>query len=158
MHLKGQPIEPPKPELIVIPRASGDIILYASPIMSFEEFKAGVPQPKPPTITKRGEQPQDDFDDTDYKKAMKDFADVKFSWTLFKSLTLGTPDLVFDTIKSDDANTWNNFESEMLKTFTQGELNQIVTKVMEANGLNQSRMQEARDRFLNPDQAVTAKP
>ncbi len=158
MKHKGQSILPPSPELIVIPRVGAtDIILYASAVLSFEEFKAGNPEPKPPTITRRGEQPQPDLDDADYKKEMRRWGELKYNWTCFKSLRLANPDLEFETIKDDDANTWGNFEEEMLKSFTQGELNHIVGKIMEANGLSQVRLKEARDRFLNPAPGAPSK-
>lgn len=157
MKLKDQNIIPPKAELIVIPRASGDIILYAAPVMDFSEFKTAVPEPKPPIITKRGESPEIDLTDEDYKKAMKNYGELKFNWTNFKSLTMGTPELTFDQVLLDNSNTWNLFEKEMLETFTQGEVNYIVNKVMEANGLSQKRLQEARDRFLNPAPVAVVK-
>ncbi len=88
---------------------------------------------------------------------MDTWATRKFNWTNYKSLTLGTPELEFESIRADDANTWDNFESEMLKCFTQGELNHIVAKIMEANGLSPKRRQEARDRFLNPAPGAPSK-
>ena len=48
MRIKGKEINEPNVELIILPRPSGeDIIFHAGCITSYDEFDALVPKPKP---------------------------------------------------------------------------------------------------------------
>jgi hypothetical protein len=147
MKSKNRTIEPPKPVAIVIPRAEGDIILHAAAIMDFTEFETGCPVPKPPTITLLGKEPEPDLEDKDFKKQLEVYSKAKMGWTCFKSLSLANPDIEFEIVKADDANTWPLFNDEMGKSFTEGELGLIIQTVLRANGMSRSYLEEARDRF-----------
>ena len=67
MKIKGKKVSARNFEPVVLPRQNWeDIVFMAGSVLDYAEFDAICPQPTPPTIRRRGEEPGPDFDDKDY--------------------------------------------------------------------------------------------
>lgn len=147
MKIAGQVIEGPKTEVIVIPRESGDIVFKAQPVLDFEPFEKINPTPNPPETMFPGGRKVQNLEDPNYKKELDNWAQQKTDWMVLKSLE-ATEGLEWETVDMAKPDTWENFKTELAKTFTPGEQSKIIEIVLIACGLNQSKIDEATKRFL----------
>lgn len=151
MKIKGRTIAGPNVELIVIPRGDREsVVLKAKAVVDYDAFDALVPVPVPPMITHRGEKVAvPNFEDPDYRKASRERFTKRANWIMLESLS-ATEGLEWDTIRMNEPSTWTNIDSE-LKTagFSKAEVNMISNAVSVANGLDDEKIKEARDRFLS---------
>jgi|SRR5215831_747031 len=148
MKIHGKTIKGPNIEIIVIPRSTGDIIFKAQAVLSFDDFTRLCPVPKPPMMYKRGEGKVPDTNDKIYKAAIDGYADKRIDWLVITSLA-ATEGLEWDQVKLDDPSTWHLFKKELQDSgFGQYEINRIINGCMIANCLDESKVQQARERFL----------
>lgn len=154
MKLAGKKLETPNVETIVLPRGSGEpIVLYAQAVMDNEPFTNLCPEPKPPTIIKRGGTKSLNVEDPNYKTAMVVYGRKRFAWLIITSLRLGTPTLEWETVKYDDQNSWLSYERELTESgFSEIEIGRIHRGVMIANALDDEKLEEARNAFLASQQ------
>ena len=150
MKLNGKKLEGPAVETVILPREDGDLVFRCQAVLDFKEFDMIVKEPVPPTITKRGETVAiADPTDRDYKKAMEQYMLRRFNWMIFKSLE-ATPDLVWETVKGNDPESWLKMEDELRAAgLAQAEVGRIYVGATTANGLNEERIKEARARFFS---------
>lgn len=146
MKIKGKTISGPSNETVIIPRADGDIVFTAQAVLNFDEFEAICPEPLPPTLKYPDGRMSQDFNDKEYIKSVKDFSGKRFDWLVLKSLS-ATEGLEWTTVDMSNPDTYKNYTKELHQSFTHLEVNRILTCVNEANGLNEAKYQEARDRF-----------
>jgi len=147
MKIKGVSSTEPRVVTVVIPRESGDVVFKAKAVLNEFEYQAKCPMPVPPTIMKRDGTSFADLKDKKYQAAMEKWADHKSDWLMIESLK-ATDDLVWDTV-TDDPETFGNFRTELQQAgFSRLEVSNIITAILDANGLNQSRIDEATQRFL----------
>ena len=150
MRIDGKKLGKPNIEIIVIPRGKKEdaIIFKAEAIMSYDDFDKLCPRPKPPKMLLPGGKQVENPEDLDYKKAEAKRDDLRSAWTIIKSLQ-ATDGLTWETVKLENADTWHLYEKELADTgFTAMEVGRITLGVMSANGLDESRVKEARDHFL----------
>lgn len=148
MKLKGQPIPEPACELVVFPRGETQIAFKARPVNT-EQFEKLVAEPKAPLISPVGAPSYFNVDDPDYKEKMDKYGELRIAWMVITSLG-ATDGLEWDTVKEDDPTTWLNYKDELkASNIMNSEINQLIGAVLTANGLNEARLKEARDRFLN---------
>lgn len=148
MKIGGKTPSAPKPELIVIPREDGDIVLQAAAVLDDTEFDTVCPAPLPPIVTKRGGTQFKDTEDRKYLEKLSGHSRKRFAWLILKSLQ-ATPDLVWETIDMKNPDTWLNYEKELQNSgFVQAEINRIIQGVMDANAMNDEKVKQAKDRFL----------
>lgn len=152
MKIKGKSVEPPKPIPIVIPRGEESILLYAQPLMDFEEFDLLYPEPNPPYVTKPGKQPYPDFKDKAYLKKMEDYGTAKLNYTIIKSLSMGTEGLEWEKIDVSNPETWLYLEEELRSIFSVGEVSHIFDSVIDAARPSEERCKEALRRFMSPQE------
>lgn len=150
MKLKGQKIEGPNRETIVLPRSNGeDLVFHAQAVLSFKEFDDVFPEPKPPMLNKPGQAPTPHLTHPDYLSKMADRSGKKLLWMVIKSLVDGTPDMELETVDLADPSTWDNFDQEMQDSgLSQAEVGHIINCVMSSNNLDDTKLQEARNSFL----------
>lgn len=151
MKLFGQIVKGPNIETLVLPRADFDIVISAQAILNTDTFDALCPRPRPPKIHRPG---QTDFEelpsDPSYLKILENWAKKRTAWTVLESLR-ATPTTVleWETTKYDMPETWAGWQDELRAAFfTESELIAIMNVVWAANGMNQQRLDEARNRFL----------
>jgi len=66
---------------------------------------------------------------------------------MIKSLA-ATEGLEWENVDIKDPGTWKNVESELIDTFTVFAQQRIMKGVMQANGLDESMLEQARESFL----------
>ena len=160
MKMMGKKLDRPNREIIAIPRADGeDVVFIAQAILSYEEFDALVPAPKPGIKVLKGGKRVEDFDSPTFKADVKAYSTKRYYWMVLKSLK-ETPGLEWETVDYADPSTWANYEKELRDSgFSDVECQRILKGVSDANCLNEEKVDEARKRFLagtSPDQRETS--
>jgi hypothetical protein len=149
MKIKGREIKTPNQVIIAIPRGDGnDIVFKAQAILDHGELEKLCPRPTPPEMLQRGVGKVQNVEDPIYKGELQAWAKRAMAWRIVKSLS-ATPDLEWETVKLEDATTWENWEKELTEAgFSDYEKQRILNGVSEANGLDEEKIEIARQRFL----------
>jgi len=132
--------------VLVLPRGEHTIVFRAIGLKDTEEFSAKCPQPKPPgKFTKDGWVPNDS--DPTYRQVMDEYAKKRLGYIVIHSLAL--TEIEWDTVKLDDPRTWANWDKDLINGgLTQVEANRVLGLVLEANALDEAKLQKARELFL----------
>jgi hypothetical protein len=132
--------------VLVLPRGDAQIVFRARGLTDMEEFDAICPVPKPPgKLTKDGWVPQ--LSDPTYQQVMAEYAKKRLGYIVTRSLE--PSQIEWDTVKREDPRTWPNWEQDLKGGgLTQIEANRVLALVMEANALDESKLQKAREVFL----------
>lgn len=157
MKILGQTIPPPSPEKITLYRESGPIVLTAQAILSFDEFDALCPAPKPPVEYGPDKKPTAVRDDPEYLKSIGDYSRKRQAWEFITSLS-ATEGLEWDTVKINDPNTWLNYEKDLKTCFTEEEIGKIILGTMEANNPSEKKRKEAFESFTPTQAPVEDQP
>lgn len=148
MRIGGvDPSKLPNEHILVLPRGEQDSIVFrARGIPNMEEFDALVPYPKPPgKLTKDGWVPMDD--DPNYRETLKHYANRKYAYLVIRSLE--PTEIEWDTVKLEHPGTWINWESDLKKNgFVPAECNLIFNLCLQANALDETKIEKARQVFL----------
>ena len=150
MLLKGKKLAPPKPEVVVFPQPEGedDLVFTCEKVLDHDEFDRLAPMPKPPMIRKPGGVEYPDENDKRYKEAVQEHGEMRVAWLLLQS-TKNTEGLVWEHVRLDDPETWLSYKAELTQAgFNPYEINQLIAGVIRANNMDEERMKEARERFL----------
>ena len=155
MRIKGKKIEGANEEILVLPRGTGeDIVFRARAILDLDEFHKLCPEPKAPFLTKRGGETVEDVTDKRYKKQMEEYSKKRFAYMIVKSLE-ATEDLEWETVDLSDSSTWENYDQELKDSgFSHAEVARILNAVFTANSLNERKLDEAREHFLSGVQSL----
>lgn len=146
MKIGGVTVEGVNECVLVLPRPGEDIVLKAKAIENWEEFQKLCPEPKPNVIlTKDGK--KDDIDAKEYLQQQEVYAARKMGYLVMK--TLEPSNIEWSEVEVNTPATWIHYESDFLAgNLTQIEINKIADLVMEANQLDDDKLQEARDSFV----------
>ena len=148
MKMQGKKLDARGIEYIVIPRPGEDIIFTAQSVLDMDEFENVVARPTPPIRTYKGGVQQAVLDDETYQQSLNDWASKHTDWLCLKSLE-ATEWLEWDTVDINNPETFKNWHEEMKEAgFSSAERLRVIQGVMTANGLNQERIDEARESFL----------
>ena len=149
MKLKGKKLSTPNEELIILPRGDNEpIILRARAVLDMDDFDRLCPRPKPPTLMLRGGVKSQDLDDPRYIERMQEYGERRTAYMILKSLE-ATEDLEWEECDVENPDSWLNYEKELKNSgFSSIEINRIIMGVMNANSLNDERIEEARKAFL----------
>lgn len=136
-------------ETLVIPRPNGeDIVFKAQGILDFQEFEKLCPEPKPKMILSRTEGKIPNFNDPTYKLQLEQREKKRMAYIVIKSLE-ATEDLIWDRVNINNPDTWLQWEDELKEAgLSDFERKRIFTLTMNANSLNEAKMDEARKAFL----------
>ncbi len=149
MKIKGVKPSDPNTEIIVIPRADGnDLVFKAQAVLDTSAFEALCKLPTAPHITVKGGESGQDFEDPEYLKKLQAHIKLKSDWITLKSLQ-ATPDLEWEGIDMSKPETWSLYLDE-LRDFklSDYEIRLIIQGVQSANGLDENKIDAARMRFL----------
>ena len=132
--------------LLVLPRGQSEIVIRAKGLSNMDEFDAVCPHPKPPgKFTKDGWIPH--TNDPTYQQVLAEYAKKRLGYIVARSLE--PSEIEWDTVKRDDPRTWPNWESDLTTGgLSQIESNRVLALVMEANALDEAKLQKAREVFL----------
>lgn len=150
MKFNGE-VPGPNVATLYLPRGEDKILcIKAGAVLSYDEFHKVCPMPKPPMIRKKGaSQAVPDFDHKDYIAAMDQYSKFKSQWMAVQSLK-ATPEITWDTVVPTQPETWANYETELQEAgFSEFERQRILGIIMEANALNDRKIDEARETFLS---------
>jgi len=140
-------LEGPNQELLVIPRPTGNLVVKAQTVTSYKEFEALVPVPKPGGIrTKEGF--KEDREAPDFLTQVENYDNLKFAYMVLKSIE--PSEIAFEKTKMQEPSTWLGWAAELQEAgLSEVETNRIVVTVLQANSLDEAKMQAARDAFLS---------
>lgn len=148
MQINGKKLNP-YVVIIPLPREDGDVIFQAKAILSYDKFDALCPLPKPPLVQRRGENaPSPDYTDEKYNNSVTDYSKMRTAWMVIEALS-ATPGLKWEQVNPDDSNTWRKWEDEFTASgLSDAEKTRIFNGVIEAQGLDDRKIEAARARFL----------
>lgn len=149
MKMHGKKIDRPNREIIAIPRADGeDLIFIATAVLNYDEFNKMCPMPQPGVKLMKGGEKQFDFSSPSYMADLQRYSEKKYAWTIIQSIR-ETPGLEWETVDYGDPQTWGNYVKELTNSgFSDIECQRILRGVSDANCLNEGKVEEARKRFL----------
>lgn len=149
MKIHGNRIDSVNEVLIPILRPTGDILLKAQAVHDKSDFEKLVKEPEAPMVMHRGSTAHvPNFEDPGYREKQKKFNQLRSDWLVLKSLQ-ATDGLEWENVKMEEPDTWQNWRQELVDSkFTDGEIVRIMNAVVEANGLDEDKIEEARQRFL----------
>jgi hypothetical protein len=152
MRIGNAILSGPNEEILVLPRPEGEIVFRARAVVSMDEFEALVPIPKAPgVLTKDGMVPQ--LDDETYLQKMDRYNTQRFAYICVKSLI--PSDIEWEEVTLDNPKTWTKWEKELSDAgLSDVEVNRVARCVMQANALDEGKLQEARELFLRGEAEV----
>ena len=148
MKMNGMKLECPNEVILVLPRQDGDLVFKAKAVTDYEEFDLILPEPKPQVRTVKGGKKQEMTTEPEYLRAINEHNQKRMCWVFLKSLQ-ATEGLEWETVNIADSNTWTNYVDELKASgFTAVEINRINTAVLQANCLDEEKLESARKAFL----------
>lgn len=146
MKIGGIEVKGPNEVLLVLPREENDIVIKARAVLDMAEFEELCPEPKPPGRQTKGGF-EHDVDDPGYKQQMENHNERQLGYLVVKSLE--PSEIEWDLVDINKPNTYTkwqeDFQAAGLSTI---EVNRIMQVVMEANALDESKLEAARQVFL----------
>lgn len=145
----------PNEEYLVLPRQDQAIVLRARGLQDLQEFAKMCPEPTAPVkLTPNGTVP--DPEQPGYKASLGEYQKRRLAYLVVKSLE--PSEIEWDTVKTDVPATWMNWEQDLrANNFSQTECNLVLMLVMQANALDEAKLQKAREVFLRgPRPALAA--
>jgi hypothetical protein len=135
-------------QILVLPRVGDDqdIVFRARAVASMKEFEAICPEPVAPGIrTRDGFKP--DTKNESYQQLVSLHGDKRLAFIMIKSLE--PSEVEWDEVSIEDPSTWLKWQDEFINAGLSAiEVNRIVGCVMDANALNEDKLEEARSDFL----------
>lgn len=147
MKFKGQKALGPKPEYIVIPRGDDNIVFIAKPILDYTGFETLCPRPVPPGIMFPDGRKGQDLESPVFRDKLQEYIELRTDWYIINALR-DTPDMEWDTVNYSEPSSWKNWRTELNEFLTEREINSLLDGIAIANGLNQEKIEAAKERFL----------
>jgi len=146
MKIGGVIVDGPSEEVLVLPRLGKDIIIRCRAVLDMSHFAVMCPEPKAkPILVAGGFKPNEN--DPGYLEQCQKHSELRFAYISLKSLE--PSEIEWTTIVMDDPTTWENWETELRKAGISAiEINRIVACIMQANCLDEAKLEKARDSFL----------
>lgn len=157
MKINGVKVKGAYEEVVVIPRQSGNLVFRARAVSDYSAFDKLCPQPKPPEIVYAGAtRAVQNIEDPSFIEKFEKWAELKSHWMILESLK-ATEGLEWETVDYGKHETWENYAKEMSESgLTPPEQARIIQCVTIANGLDQSKIDEATESFLLSQAAQVA--
>jgi hypothetical protein len=148
MRLKGKKLSAPEPVLIFLPRGEDETIIFkARAVLDMSDFDSLCPRPKPSIRTHKNGT-REFIEDSHYKGRLDAWGTKRTAYMILRSLE-ATEELEWETVDIHRPDTWENYEKEFKESgFSDVEVQRIISGVLEANSLNESKIEEARRSFL----------
>jgi len=148
MLFNGKKYDGPREAICVIPRDGEDLVFKAQTVASFDDFDKVCPQPTPPIVVRPGGLKSQDVTDPVYTKALTKWAEYKTCWIILKSLE-ATKELTWEKVDMSNPETWPEYATELKESgFSDLEVSRLIQIAIEANGLDQEKIDQATQRFL----------
>lgn len=136
----------PNVETLVLPKGDKFLVFKARGLADMDEFAKLVPEPKPPgKLTKDGWVANPD--DKNYQSVLTEYNRRRLAYMVVRSLA--PSDIEWDTVEVNNPGTWCNWEKDLRDGgLSQTECNRVLALVIEANCLDEAKLQKAREVFL----------
>jgi hypothetical protein len=149
MKIGGVIVDGPSEEVLVLPRPTspgGDIVIRCRAVLDMTHFHNMCPEPKAkPMLVKGGFKPNEK--DPGYLEQSKQYAQLRFAYIALKSLE--PSDIEWEKVIMDQPNTWAKWEGELKEAGLSAiEINRVVACIMQANSLDEDKLEKARESFL----------
>lgn len=138
----------PNEDILVLPRPNDNqIVLTARAILEYETLANLCPAPKPRQIFTKSKGWHPDEKHKDYLEALNIYANRKLAYIVLKSLE--PSNIEWSTVDMAVPGTWTNWEDELMENgFSVKECNLITGLALTVNQLDESKLEEARELFL----------
>jgi hypothetical protein len=153
MKIAGRTIEGPNRVTLVLPReGQEDIVIIAQAIIEMEAFDKYCKLPIPPIVTKAGGVVESNFADKGYVDQFNAYNVKKLAFIILRSLE--PSEIEWETVDLENPSTWDGYVDEMKAAgFSDVEINRIGNVCMEANALDEAKLDAARASFLRGQSA-----
>ena len=148
MKINNIEISEPNVEELYLPRGKNVLRIIAKGVIEDEDFEKLCPKPIPPIVIKPTVGRVQDVENPDYKLQLSQWAENKFNWLIIQSLR-STEGLEWEQVQYDQPGTWHLWSEELKKIFTAAEIQKIIDTVTAANGMNEKRIEQARQSFTH---------
>jgi hypothetical protein len=147
MKIGGVELTGPSEEVLVLPRPLGDdIIIRCKAVLDMAPFLAMCPEPKAKPILVKGGYKKN-TKDPNYLALCAKHSEHRFAYIALKSME--PSEIEWETVNPADCNTWLNWETELRAAGCSSiEINRIIMCVMQANSLDEEKLEKARADFL----------
>ena len=148
MKMNGQEFPGRNKVTLVLPREGyEDIVIVAESIKDMSAFEKLVDAPKPPAQQGKGGVISYNHSDTKYLAAMAQYGVKRVAWMILTSLEGNG--IEWETVDIKDPSTWLNYAAEFKEAgFSDHEVNLVGNAVIDANSLNEAKLEAAREAFL----------
>lgn len=149
MKIRGREISGPNRVTLVLPREDGeDIPIIAQAILDMDEVDRFLLQPKPPAVQKPGGVVEYNWKDKGYVEQLAQYNIKKMAWIVLKSLE--PSEIEWESVDLENPSTWLTYQKEMRDAgFSEIEVNRICNICMQANALDEAKLEAARQSFLH---------
>lgn len=148
MKLYGEKFDGPNVAVLVLPRNGKDIVFKARAVLDYTRFDALCPKPMPKMVTLPGGGTKFLWDEKSYSVALDHWGKSRTAFTVVESLR-ATEGLEWEKVDYDNPTTWMDYQKELSEAFfADREIVRILQIVWEANGIDDEKLEEARQRFL----------
>ena len=147
MRINGKTI--PEMPPVVIPIVRGDEVTFMkAQAVDMNDFDKRFPVPTPPMVQRPGQEPISDPTSPQFLKKVTEYSRQRIDYMLVKSFE-ATEGLTWETIDDNDPSTFSNFEKELQDAgLLFAEIIRIRNAVLEANALDDEKVEAARKSFL----------
>jgi hypothetical protein len=137
----------PPEAFLVLPRAAGNIVFRARGLSDMDEFHKLCPEPPAPAVLNADGSKTVDDTNRDYVAAMAEHKKRWWAYLVIRSLE--PSNIEWDLVQLEQPSTWANWETDLLANkFTRFECNRVYQTVLEANSLDEAKLEKARALFL----------
>jgi hypothetical protein len=138
--------------MLVLPRGETQIVFRAKGLKDMSEFNALCPLPKAP-VKRTKEGIVSNTADSSYQQLMQQWGAKRLGFMVVK--TLAPSAIEWDSVNIDDPETWTKWEDDLKNGgLTQFECNRVTALVMEANSLDDAKIERALAVFLAGQEQV----
>lgn len=147
MKIGGREIKGKNRKTVVLPReGSEDIVLVAEAVTDLQRIEDYVPFPEPP-IVRKGSEVIKNHNDPGYQEQVLNYNITRMAWIVIESLK--PSNIEWDRVKEDDPSTWKKYVDDFRDAgIGDIELGYITGAVLEANALDNEKLEAARQVFL----------
>lgn len=144
----------PNEEMLVLPRGEQNLVFRARGLPDMDEFEKLCPEPKAPgKLTKNGWELNPE--DKNYIADMAEYGKRRMAFIVLKSLE--PSEIEWETVDLARPGTWSNWDKDLRSAgLSQVEINRVFSLVLEANCLDEAKLEKARKVFQLGQQMASA--
>jgi hypothetical protein len=148
MKVNGREIAGPNRVTLVLPRENADdIVIIAQSISDMSAFDKYIELPLPPSAMVKGGNVEHNYNDSGYVEQLAGYNLKKMAWIVLTSLA--PSNIEWEKVDLENPGSWVGYVEEMKDAgFSEIEVNRVCNLCMEANALDEGKLEAARQVFL----------